>query len=66
MTLKGPWCRVRIKALLRSADKLGAEYSLILGDDEVQSGNIIMRNMRTKAQEIVILKEIIQRIHKGF
>ena len=55
-----------LKALLRSADKLGAEYSIILGDDEVQSGNIIIRNMRTKAQEIVILKEIIQRIHKGF
>jgi histidyl-tRNA synthetase len=55
-----------LKALLRSADKLRAEFSIILGDDEVQSGNVIMRNMQTKAQEIVSFKEIIQRIHKGF
>ncbi len=54
-----------LKALLRSADKLSAEYSIILGDDEAQSGNVIMRNMHTKAQEIVALNELIQRIHKG-
>ena len=54
-----------LKSLLRSADKLGAEYSIILGNDEVNTGNVILRNMQTKSQEIVHLKKIIQRIHRG-
>lgn len=54
-----------LKALLRSADKLGAEYSIILGDDEADSHTALVRNMRTKAQEMVKLQEITQRIHKG-
>jgi len=51
-----------LKALLRSADKLGAEYSIILGDDEAHSETVLLRNMQTKVQEIVTLKEIIQTI----
>jgi len=54
-----------LKALLRSADKLGAEYSIILGDDEANSENVILRNMQTKTQKIINLKEITQRIHRG-
>lgn len=53
-----------LKSLLRTADKLGAEYSIILGDDEVRSEQVILRNMQTKNQEIILLKEIIQRIHR--
>ena len=55
-----------LKSLLRSADKRNAEYSIILGDDEANSGNVILRNMQTKAQEIVKLEEIAQRIQTGF
>jgi histidyl-tRNA synthetase len=55
-----------LKSLLRSADKLKAEYSIILGDDEVNSGKVILRNMQTKAQEILNLEEITQRIQTGF
>ncbi len=54
-----------LKALLRSADKLGAEYSIILGDDEVNSKTVILRNMLTKNQEVVSLNEITQKIHRG-
>ncbi len=54
-----------LKALLRSADKLDADYTIILGDDEVSSGNLILRNMQTKSQEVLNIKEITQRIHKG-
>jgi histidyl-tRNA synthetase len=54
-----------LKSLLRTADKLGAEYSIILGDDEVRFEHAILRNMQTKNQETILLKEIIQRIHRG-
>ncbi|WP_447963896.1 histidine--tRNA ligase [Nitrospira sp. Ecomares 2.1] len=53
---------VNLKSLLRSADKLGASYAIILGDDEARSETAILRNMTTKAQESVKLKEISQKI----
>jgi len=54
-----------LKTLLRSADKMSAEFSIILGDDEVHSNNVILRNMQTKKQEILTIEKIIQRIHEG-
>ena len=41
-----------LKTLLRSADRLGAPYVVILGDDEVTNNQVILRNMATKEQEI--------------
>ena len=40
-----------LKAHLRQADRLGAEYVVIIGDDEVTKGGLLVRNMRTKEQE---------------
>ena len=40
-----------LKAHLRQADRLGAEYVVIIGDDEVTNGRLLLRNMRTKEQE---------------
>ena len=53
-----------LKALLRSADKLGADFSIILGDNEASSEKVILRNMQTKDQEIIQINEILQRIQK--
>ena len=44
-----------LKTLLRSADRLGAPYVVILGDDEVTKNEVILRNMATKEQEIFAL-----------
>jgi histidyl-tRNA synthetase len=35
---------------MRFADSLGADYVLILGDDEIAKGIIVMRDMRNKNQ----------------
>jgi histidyl-tRNA synthetase len=51
-----------LKSLLRSADKLGASYSIILGDDEALSQTAIIRNMTTKSQESMKLEEISQKL----
>ena len=40
-----------LKAHLRQADRLGALYTILLGDDEVMKGLATVRNMQTKAQE---------------
>ena len=41
-----------LKTLLRSADRLNAPYVVIVGDDEVEKNQVILRNMTTKEQEI--------------
>jgi len=51
-----------LKSLLRSADKLGATYSIIMGDDEARSKTAIIRNMTTKTQELITLEEIAQKV----
>jgi len=47
-----------LKNLLRSANRLGATHTLILGDDEVDSNHITLRNMETKVQENLPLDSI--------
>jgi histidyl-tRNA synthetase len=44
-----------LKAHLRQADRLGSPYTLLLGDDELGRGEVILRNMTTKQQEILPL-----------
>jgi histidyl-tRNA synthetase len=47
-----------LKAHLRQADRLGCSFTLILGDDEVQKGTVILRNMVTKHQYDIPLSSI--------
>ena len=39
-----------LKSQMRFADSLNADYVLILGDDEIAKGIIVMRDMRNKSQ----------------
>ena len=39
-----------LKAQFKYADKLGAKYVAVLGDDEVQKGVVKLRNMQTKEE----------------
>jgi histidyl-tRNA synthetase len=40
-----------LKAHLRQADRLGALYAILLGEDEAAKGSVTIRNMHTKEQE---------------
>jgi histidyl-tRNA synthetase len=44
-----------LKAHLRQADRLGAAYAVILGDDEALNGIVLVRDMTTKSQENISL-----------
>ncbi len=39
-----------LKSQLRKADRMGAEYALILGDDELRSGRIKWKDLKNKRQ----------------
>ena len=48
-----------LKAHLRQADRLGALYTILLGDDEIDKGIATLRNMQTKAQEDFPIRELV-------
>jgi len=47
-----------LKAKLRSADKLGVEYVLILGEDEISQNKLCLRDMKRSTQELLPLDDI--------
>ena len=51
-----------MKAQVKQANKLGARYALILGDDEIAEGVVMLRSMSDSQQEKVALAEVIGKI----
>jgi len=56
--------RDSLKAQLNRADKIGAKYTLIIGQKEALDEVIIIRDMKTGNQEIVKMDKVIERIKK--
>lgn len=68
-TLRGTGLKAEIDHLKRStkaqfkfADKVGAHYSLIIGDDELAKGEAQLKDMRTGEQKGVSFEEIVNSI----
>ena len=53
-----------MKSQMSLADRLDAQYSLILGQIEVQEGTIILRDMKKGSQETIPYKGIVDRMVK--
>ena len=53
-----------LKTQLRLADKMGANYALILGQKEALEESIIIRDMRTGRQETVKLDKVVREMEK--
>ncbi|MGA2192561.1 MAG: histidine--tRNA ligase [Nitrospirota bacterium] len=53
-----------LKAQMKKADKLGAKYVLIIGEDEIARGVSVLRDMRTKEQAELPLLHITESIRK--
>lgn len=51
-----------MKGQMGLADKLGAQYSLILGQVEVQEKTIILRNMQRGSQETIKFEGIVEKM----
>ena len=51
-----------LKSQMKRADRLEADHVLIVGDDELEKGEAILRNMETKNQESVSLDNLVQNI----
>jgi histidyl-tRNA synthetase len=54
-----------IKSQFKRADKSGARFALILGDDEVKSNTFIIKNLREKSpQEIVSQDQTLKKLQE--
>ena len=49
-----------LKSQMKKADKFGAAYTLIVGEQELAAGTAVLRNMQTKEQVAVALKGSIE------
>jgi len=47
-----------LKAQMRTADALGAEYAAIIGERELKAGNVTLRRLATGAQETVAMGDV--------
>jgi histidyl-tRNA synthetase len=47
-----------LKSQMKRADRLGAPYVLIVGENELQQGIAVLRNMHTKQQEEIDLDQV--------
>lgn len=53
-----------LKAQLQASDKIGVQFTLILGQKEVLEGTIIIKDMKTGRQETVKLEKTVKEVKK--
>jgi histidyl-tRNA synthetase len=51
-----------LKSLMKRADRLNTGYALIVGDDELEKGAAILRNMQTKAQISIPIDGLVETV----
>jgi histidyl-tRNA synthetase len=51
-----------LKSQLKRADKLNSSFALIFGDKEIEEKQVILRNMKTKDQQIIPLDGLLASI----
>ena len=59
ITAEGDLLGRSVKAQLKYADKTGAKYSVIIGDDEIINDSVKVRNMESGESETVALSKFI-------
>jgi histidyl-tRNA synthetase len=53
-----------LKSQMRQADAVGARYALVVGERELASGNVTMRDLAGKTQQAVTFTEVAERIRR--
>ena len=51
-----------LKSQMKQANRLGAKYTLIVGDNEIKAGAAILRDMATKAQVSIPIESAVANI----
>lgn len=51
-----------MKAQMKKADKSNAKYALILGEEEINAGNIVVKNLNEKEQKSVEINRVLEEL----
>ena len=51
-----------LKSQMRRANKMDVQYVLILGEDELKSGKVVLRDMKRKSEETIHLQKVTEEI----
>jgi len=51
-----------LKSQMKRAHRLGAKHVLIVGDNEIKEGNVILRDMKTKDQVSIPIEDVVENI----
>jgi len=51
-----------VKSQMKSADRMNATYTIILGDNELNSGKATIKNMKTGEQQEVVLEKLVEKM----
>ncbi len=51
-----------LKSQMKRANRLGAKHVLIVGDNEIKEGKVILRNMETKDQVSIAIEQVVKNI----
>ena len=54
-----------LKAQMRQANRKGARFAAIFGEDELKHGEVVLRDMNTAEQKNVKLAELGRELSKG-
>ena len=54
----------KIKAKFKYADRLKIPYVIVIGEDEINSGKLTLKNMETGEQKQIEIEEIIKYLNK--
>ena len=60
-TIEGPYAEKSLKSQMKLADKLNAETTIILGEEELKRNMVLVRNMKTQEQSEVSIENIIEK-----
>ena len=51
-----------LKSQMKRAGRLGAKHVLIVGDNEIKEGKVVLRNMETKDQVSISIEDVVENI----
>ena len=54
-----------MKGQMKYSNKVGVKYSIVIGDDEIESGELTLKNMETGEQTKIVKEEILNKIRRG-
>ena len=55
-----------LKSQMKQANKAGADWTLIIGDDELEQGQLVLRNMKTKEQQEIAVSSLVDDLLNTF